>query len=450
MPKRGLPISAYNGIALISVFLLAAACNQHPAGPSASQAAKPPTTKATDQVAEDIYTCPMHPQVLEHHPGSCPICGMTLVKKEIGTAAAKNSTVDLHTVDLHTLLQPTNSAVISGIPVTTLQSSSQSLPIEVLGRVDYDTRRVQTISARISGRIEKLYVKYRYQHVHKGDRIMDIYSPELVTAQQDLLFLLHNDPGNTTLLDAARTKLTLLGLDARQLQQLTQSGKPLYKVTVYSPYTGHIHEAGNMAGPSGNGGQAEASGSGGSPMDVSKEMGELPLKEGMYVQKGQTVFQLYNTDQSWIVLNLYAGSSSLIKVGTPLTIIPETAPDQPFQAAISYIEPFYREGSKTLTARVYFDNARKMLPIGSPVKASIRATTGPGAWLPREAVLSLGLHQVVLKKENGLFLVSAVQTGITTNNLIQITGGLSSQDSVAANAQFLMDSESFIKVKNQL
>lgn len=342
--------------------------------------------------------------------------------------------------DLHMLLQPTNSAVVSGVPVTSLQTSTQSLSIEALGRVDYDTRRIQTIAARVSGRIEKLYVNYRYQHVHAGGKIMDIYSPELVTAQQDLLFILHNDPGNTALLDAARTKLQLLGLDGPPLQQVIQSGKPLYKVTVYSGYTGHIHEAGNMPG-TGNG--AESSGSG----SLSPDVGELPIKEGMYVQKGQTVFQLYNTDQSRILLNLYAGSSALVKAGSSVTITPETAPDKPFQATIDYIEPFYRDNSTTLTARIYFDNARKMLPIGSQVKANIRGQTGTGAWLPREAVLSLGLHQVVLKKKNDLFQVSAVQTGITTNGLIQITGGLSPQDSVAADAQFLMDSESFIKVK---
>ena len=401
-------------VCLLLVFtgaiLLLAACKDHTAKQARNQAVK--------QAAEDIYTCPMHPEVIKHQPGNCPICGMALVKKEYAAAEAKDPTIDLHT-----LLRPTNSAVVSAVPVTTLQQSGQSLPIEALGRVDYDTRRSHTIAARFSGRIEKLYVKYRYQHVHQGDKIMDIYSPELVTAQQELLFVLHNDPGNAALLDAARTKLQWLGMDARQLQQVIRSGEPLYKVTVYTYYTGHIHEAGDMA-----------------------EIGELPIKEGMYVQKGQTVFQLYNTDQSRIILNIFAGQSSLVKRGSPVVITPETSPDKPFQATIDLIEPFYRDNSKTLTARVYFDNASRQLPIGSQVKATIRAT-GHGAWLPREAVLSLGLHQVVLKKENGLFQVSAVQTGITTDSLIQIVGGLSAQDSVAANAQFLMDSESFIKVK---
>ena len=424
MRIRNCKISVVIVLVFTGTMAVLAACRQHPA--------EKDTEQTVQKTVEDIYTCPMHPQIMERHPGSCPICGMTLVKKEFSTAEAKNSTVDLHT-----LLKPTNSAVVSGIPVTTLQQSDQSMPIQALGRVDYDTRRVQTISAKVSGRIERLYVKYRYQHVHTGEKIMDIYSPELVTAQQDLLFVLHNDPGNTALLDAARTKLELLGMDGRQYQELIHSGKPLYKVTVYTHYTGHIHEAGSMAANSGSSG----------PMDVSKGMSELPLKEGMYVQKGQTVFQLFNTDQSWIILNLFAGSASRVKVGAPVTITPETAPDAPFRAAISYIEPFYRDNSKTITARVYFDNRSKMLPIGSQVKADILTATGSVAWLPREAVLSLGLHQVVLKKENGLFQVSAVQTGIITDSLIQIVGGLNAEDSVAANAQFLMDSESFIKVK---
>ena len=356
-------------------------------------------------------------------------CKDPAVKNELSAAEVIQSAPDLHM-----LLRPANSAVISGIPVTALTQSSQSLPIEALGRVEYDTRRVQTISARVSGRIEKLYVRYRYQHVHMGDKIMEIYSPELVTAQQELLFVLHNDPGNTALLEAVRAKLQLLGMDPPQLQQVMQSGKPLYKVTVYTHYSGHIHEAGNMpAGPQ--------------TIDVSRETGELPLKEGMYVQKGQTVFQLYNTDQSWIILNLYAGSAAQVKSGASVSITPETAPDKPFDASISYIEPFYRDNSRTLTARVYFDNAHRMLPVGSQVKAIIRGATGTDSWLPREAVLSLGLHHVVLKKGNGFFQVSAVQTGIITDSLIQVVGGLSPQDSIAANAQFLMDSESFMKVK---
>ncbi|MFR1445835.1 efflux RND transporter periplasmic adaptor subunit, partial [Acinetobacter baumannii] len=98
------------------------------------------------------------------------------------------------------------------------------------------------ISARYSGRIERLYVRYRYQKVTKGQKIMDIYSPELVTAQQNIIFLLKNDPANSSLINAAKQRLLLLGLTNQQLSQLIRSGKPSLTVSVYSNYTGHLHE----------------------------------------------------------------------------------------------------------------------------------------------------------------------------------------------------------------
>ena len=406
----------------IASALLITGCKDH--------AAKPPVAAAN----EAIYTCPMHPQVIAHQPGNCPICGMTLMKKEFTTTEAGNETADLGT-----LIKPTNSFVVSTIPVTTLQKGTQSLNKEVLGRVDYDTRQLHTISARVSGRIEKLYVKYRYQHVHQGDKVMDIYSPELVTAQQDLLFLLHHDPDNMSLLSAAREKLLLLGVTETQLEEVMRSGKALYKVTVYSTYSGHIHGAGSMVENADNSEQR---------MDVSQSTEELPIKEGMYVTKGQTVFQLFNTDNSWIILNIFAGDVSFVKQGTPVTVIPETSGES-FDARINFVEPFFRDNSKTLTVRILFDNATRKIPIGSQVKAIIHSSSNNVNWLPRASVLNLGLSHVVLKKARGGFTVQAIRTGILADSLVQVMGSINEQDSVAADAQFLMDSESFIKVKQQ-
>lgn len=383
---------------------------------------------------EVIYTCPMHPQVIAHQPGNCPICGMTLVKKEYTTAEARTETAGLGT-----LLKPTNSFVISSIPVTSIQTGVQSFNKEMLGRVDYDTRRVHAISARISGRIEKLYVKYRYQHVHQGAKIMDIYSPELVTAQQDLLFLLRHDQNSTSMINAAKEKLLLLGMTEQQLEQVMQSQKALYTVTVYSNYSGHIHGAGNMNEMAGNGSQ---------PMDVFRNTEELPIKEGMYVTKGQAVFQLFNTDISWIILHVFPDEVPLVKTGMHITIFPETS-NNPFDAHIDFVEPFFRDNSKTLTVRAFFDNAARKIPIGSQVKAIIHSNSPRTAWLPRSAVLNLGLTHVVLKKAEGGFTVQAIRTGALTDSLIQVISGLDEQDSVATDAGFLMDSESFIKIKQQ-
>src|SRR5450432_3383535 len=124
---------------------------------------------------EDIYTCSMHPQIIEHHPGHCPICGMELIKKNTAAVATND-------IQLETLLRPANQSVISSLAVITPEWKISATPVIAYGTIEYDTRTANTISARIGGRIEKMYIRYRYQEIRKGQKIMDIYSPEIVTA----------------------------------------------------------------------------------------------------------------------------------------------------------------------------------------------------------------------------------------------------------------------------
>ena len=378
------------------------------------------------------YTCPMHPEIIRDAPGKCPICGMDLVKKE--SDGKKNVEVELAS-----LVKPTNEFVVSAIPVTTIQKREEQIEIEALGNIAYDTRQVGSISARVSGRIEKLYVRYRYQKVSKGQHILDIYSPEFLSAQQNLLFLLKNDAANTTMIDAAKQRLLLLGMTGQQLQKVIQSGQPSPTVAVYCNYSGHIHEATKSNNMNNETGLMK---------DVSLVTEELSLKEGMYIQKGESIFTIYDPGRAWAVLNIYGESQALVKVGNAARVVPETAPAKDFRATIDFIEPFYRKESKTLTARVYFNNTQLRIPIGSQVRATIFGNTKDAFWLPKEAVLSLGIDKVVFKKSAGGFIVGKINTGITYERHILVLSGLSETDSVAANAQYLMDSESFIKVKN--
>jgi membrane fusion protein, copper/silver efflux system len=378
------------------------------------------------------YTCPMHPEIRKDEPGSCPVCGMDLVKKESGNGK-------LEDISLESLLKPTNEFVVSSVPVTSIETREEQIEIEALGNIAYDTRQVGSIAARVSGRIEKLYVRYRYQKVSKGQKIFDIYSPELVTFQQNLLFLVKNDPGNSTLIDAAKEKLLLLGMNNAQLQELLRSGKPSLTLSVYSNYNGHIHEAVNANSMANNTGNMK---------DISLITEELSLKEGMYLQKGQSVFTVFDPNKAWAVLNIYGDNQSLIKVGNTVRIVPETAPGKDFRASIDFIEPFYRKESKTLTVRVYFNNKDLKIPVGSQVKATVFGNTKEAYWLPKEAVLSLGMDKVVFQKTDAGFKARKISIGIVHDQHIQVLAGITVKDSVAANAQFLMDSESFIKVND--
>ena len=387
----------------------------------------------TEMVAE-IYTCPMHPEIIRDKPDTCPICGMDLVKKEMDATAIAG-------VQLESLLKPTNQYVISTIPITAIKKEQIVVEIDALGRVEYDTRMIGIISARINGRIEKLYVRYKYQYIKKGQKIMDIYSPELLTAQQNLLFILKNDAGNASLIGAAKQKLLLLGMSIDQVQKIIQTGNPIFSVSVYSNLSGHLHNAGDESASM----SPQSSPSAMSAIKPSTEL--LSLKEGMYVQKGQNLLSIYNPSMAWAVLNIYTDGQALIQKGQLVTITPETAPRNSFQGHIDFIEPFYREGSRTTSARVYFDNSSLRLPVGSQVRGLIIAHPAIGYWLPKESVTSLGIDRIVFLKVTGGFKPKMVTTGITVNNRIQIVNGLSETDSVAIKAQFLIDSESFIKVK---
>lgn len=389
------------------------------------------TASENTEKQQIVYTCSMHPEIVRNKPGDCPICGMHLVKKVNDQTASVN-------IDLNTLIKPTNTFVVSSIPIITPEKGEEQIEINALGVVAYDTKEVSTIAARISGRIEKLYVHYRFQPVKKGQKIMEVYSPELLTAQQNLLFLITNDPSNHTFIQSAREKLLLLGMDESQLAQVIKEQRPSYTIAVYSNVSGHIHEAGNstMNPPAGT------------MKDIANLTEELPLKEGMYIQKGQTIFTVFDPVKVWALLNIYAADQALIKTGNPVYITPEIDPGKGFDAKINFIEPFFRNNSKTVTARVYFNNALQQIPVGSQVKAVIKGNSKNAWWLPSTAVVSLGLAQVVFIKQEGGFKAKKIQTGMHYKDKIQVVQNLSETDTLARDAQFLMDSESFIKIKN--
>ena len=188
------------------------------------------------QAKSDVkYTCPMHPQILEDHPGNCPICGMALVKKS-GQASEGAG------ISLNTVLQPVNSSVISNVNAITPEQKEIPMEISAEGYLTFDSRTFNNIASRFSGRIEKLYIRYAFQEIHRGQRIFDIYSPDMVTAQQDLIYLAKNSAQETGLINAAKQKLLLQGMTYEQVSQVIKTGKPFFCLPVYSPYEGHVHD----------------------------------------------------------------------------------------------------------------------------------------------------------------------------------------------------------------
>ncbi|GAA4429732.1 efflux RND transporter periplasmic adaptor subunit [Pontibacter saemangeumensis] len=401
------------------------------------------------------YTCPMHPQIVQNEPGTCPVCGMDLVP-----TSAQGEPIVV-TDDLAFLLQPTNESVVADI--STIKPEEKTVPasVEMEGIITYDERRIFSIPARVGGRIEKLFVKYNYQPIRKGQKLLEVYSPELVTAQRELLYLVQSAPEDKALIEAAKQKLRLLGATEAQISRLLRTGEASNTFAIYSPYDGYViglnttapsatpsaipvtapNAAGGMGGMSGGvaaGSGATAPAAGGS---------ELPLREGMYVTAGQPLVRVVNPDQLWAEFNIPAGEVTSIAKGAPIEITFPQLPGEKLDAQVDFLQPFYKAGENFAKVRAYIPGQQKLARVGQLVSATASYTTAPALWVPREAVLDIGTKSVAFKQQNGAFKPVAVTVGTTEGDQVQIVEGLQQNDVVAANARFLVDSESFIKLK---
>jgi Cu(I)/Ag(I) efflux system membrane fusion protein len=238
------------------------------------------------------------------------------------------------------------------------------------------------------------------------------------------------------LINAAKQKLFLLGMTTGQMDQVVQSGKPFYSLPVYSPYEGHVHDMphSQMAGAT----NTEA------PSDFANNL-PLSIKEGMYVEKGQNIFNVVNPHKLWAIIKIDRTAIISLKLNQPVKITLPDMPGKTINGKVNFIEPTLQDGDKTTSIRVYIDNMDHALKVNSLVKASIQTGSARGLWIPRSALLDLGRTQVVWLKKGALFQAHQVLAGGINGNEIQITKGLSVTDSLASDAQYLTDSESFIK-----
>lgn len=405
---------------------------------------------STDKHAEhaDTYTCPMHPTVVSDRPSTCPVCGMDLVRK-----ARAGEEVKI-TEDLARLIKSPNEVVTATIKTIKGEYKSMTVAFEATGIVTYDTRQVFTIPSRIGGRLEKVYLKYAYQSVQKGQKVADIYSPELLTAQRELLYLIENDAANQSLIEAAKNKLYLLGASEAQVADIVRTKEPVYTFSMYSAQNGYVvtdtepAPVAPVTASSASSGM-DAMGSGGQSSQtavVSNNMNgsSSQLKRaGNYVSAGETLFKVVNTAALWVELNIPISKSGTVKQHDKVTL--DFGDGNTRQAQVDFVQPFFSDGEEFLKIRVYVTG--EGLRIGQLVRATFDLTTTETLWLPKQAVLDLGLDKIVFVKERETFLPKKVTVGIRTDGWVEIKQGLLSADDVAENAQYLVDSESFIKSK---
>jgi Cu(I)/Ag(I) efflux system membrane fusion protein len=377
----------------------------------------------------EVYTCSMHPQIIRDKPGNCPICGMTLIKKITENNSAEDNSID-------NLIKPTDNFIVGNYKTTIAIDTTLSSAINLPGIVGYDPNSSVNIAARMSGRIERMYVNYKYQKVNKGQKLFDLYSPELLTEQQNFIYMTTNDTENPSIINASKQKLLLYGMTQNQINTLITSKRANPQISIYSPVSGIIDGTETMANASNPAMQS-----------ASYNTEILNVKEGNYIKKGEVVFKLLNTDKVWGIFNVIQGYNSVIKTNQSIKITTELDQNEFIDAKINFIETQLNPADKTNRIRVYLNNNKLNLPIGLQLQGIVKTNSVKGIWIQKQSMVSIGNKKIVfLKKRNG-FKASSIKTGIEIDDFIQIIEGITVKDTIAKNAQYLIDSESFIKTE---
>ena len=358
----------------------------------------------------------------------------------------------LDSLKIGSLVLPTNYRVISSQKSIRPTQNKEMNKIKGQGYISVDERRNYKITVRFSGRIEKLYIKYNFEHIKKGEKIMDIYSPELNTYQEELLFLLKGK-SDSVLIGGAEEKLRLLGVSQAQINNIKKTGKTFLNTTVYSPKDGYVFfrssTTGSMSDNSNNkmGGMRNVN-------SASKKnilIGNQQIREGSYVNKGDIIFWLNDLDEVWAMVVVDNNHEQILKAGENVSLISELYKNDTLHASVNFIEPVYQQSQKFIMSRIYLKNINKKYKVNSLVEAIISTNKSSSIMVPYSSVLFLGKRKIVwvLKERtadnNKIYEARDVVIGLMNNGMVEIKKGLNINEEIALDAGYLLDRESLIK-----
>lgn len=360
----------------------------------------------TDQEGNVIYTCSMHPSIRENEPGNCPICGMELIPVTQDDTG-EESPYELTMSEAATKLADVQTTrVIKEVAVSTSR-----LP----GKIMVDERRLKTLPAHVPGRIEELYINFTGEYINKGDRVASIYSPQLVSAQKELLEVAKDKERNPSLYNAARNKLLNWEITEEQINQIESSKKVMNEIDIVSKVDGYV---------------------------INKM-----IEIGSHVQQGSTMFKLADLSKVWIMFDAYESDVASIKVGDEVLFTVEALPGKNFTAKITFVDPVLNPQSRTVSVRAEANNSDlalkpNMLAQGV-IKSDVR-DSGEQILVPKSAVLWTGERSVVyVKKPNTAqptFEFREVVLGQRVGDQYIVKSGVSEGEEVVTNGTFKIDS----------
>ena len=378
-------------------------------------------TETAAQKAAEVFYCPMHPTVVSDKPGSCPICGMSLVKRTEAAAPPATGT------DLSAISLSPEQRVTANVKTVRVALDTHTGEIVTTGRVTFDERRLAQVTAYTGGRIERLFVNFTGDSVRRGQSVGTIYSPDLFATQQEYLLAIENrarmeragfagaHSASKDLVESTKTRLLLSGMTGGQIAQLERTRKPILATTITSSVSGV----------------------------VTKKL----AVEQQYVQQGQTLLEVADLSNVWVEVDVYEQQLPSVRLGDRVEITAGALPGRTFAGKVSFILPVLEGTTRTARVRVELPNPGLQLKPDMYVNARILgAPAPPHIMVPAAAVVDRGQQQFVwVETQPGSYEPRRVTTGGRHGAAIVIASGLSDGEVVVVEGGFLLDSEAQLR-----
>ncbi|RPI14673.1 MAG: efflux RND transporter periplasmic adaptor subunit [Ignavibacteriae bacterium] len=382
--------------------------------------------KSTVTKAE-VYTCPMHPQIISDHFGSCPICGMDLVlKSQVSETSGENDEHDVTGMDLQEVKLSPSQQVLANVQTEVVGTKQFSGEKTFNGYVKMNEKNTSRISSAVMGKIVRLNVNFEGQHVGRGQQVMEVYSPDLISAQKEYLLALKNlnqisVSGNTiateqaqSLLNSAREKLGRWELTQGQINELENTQQVMNSIPVYSKYSGI----------------------------VTKKYANV----GQWVMEGEVIADLADLSTVWVIANIYESEVQYIKAGQIAQITSSSYPDEIFTSKINFIDPVFNPDTRTMEVRIDVANRSNKLKPDMFVKIKLNTFASQTIAVPKNAVIRTGEHDIIyIEKEKGVYTPREVKVVYEQDGYYSVTGDIKEGEKVVSSGGFLIDSETQIQ-----
>lgn len=362
-----------------------------------------------------IWTCAMHPQIRMDEPGDCPICGMDLIP-------LKNSNAE---IDDQAIEMSESAMKLAEVQTAIVSKGSTSKDILLYGKIQVDERLQQSQTAHVPGRIEQLLVNVTGEPVRKGQLIAKIYSPELVTAQKELIEALSLKDKYPAMVEASREKLRNWKLSEKQIEEIEQLGKVTSTFEIYANTSGIVSNR--------------------------------KVNEGDYVSKGAVLFDVVDLSRVWGVFDAYESDLAWISMNQHVDFTAQAIPGKTFSGKISFIDPVVDPATRIVRVRIELGNPGLALKPEMFINGTIHSTlkgSGDKLTIPQSAVLWTGTRSVVYVRipetEHPSFKLREITLGAAMKDTYVVLDGLSEGEEIVTNGTFSVDAAAQLAGKTSM